>query len=59
MEGYLILTWLLSLAVMSLAVPLRSQNTLVLVDNMAFIETHSLFFDLLKGSFLPSYHTLH
>lgn len=30
------------------AIPIRPQKTLVLVDNVAFYETHSLLFDILK-----------
>ena len=36
----------LALLASSFAIPLKQQKTLVLVDNMAFLQTHSLFFDI-------------
>jgi len=56
MEGKVFFAWLLVIALLfthTTAITRKSQRTLVVVDNMAFMETHSLFFDTLRGiSFL-------
>lgn len=44
--------WIIVIAIFitgSLGIPIRPQKTLVLVDNIAFNETHSIFFDILKS----------